>query len=142
MVDLETGKVVTTQEIAENPDAFNDKARFRSRPLSTTVEIQPDGSKLYFAECIVPKPYFENAQQEKFYMDNLTKMFGVRIPTEDKRSMIALKVVDFVDSSKLNNIIVPQFVHMLAGSDFDIDSLFGRMMSYYKNGKGNFSGIS
>ena len=139
MVDLETGAVVTTQEIAENPDAFKDQARFRSRPLSTTVEIQADGSKLYFVECIVPKPYFENAQQEAFYMKNLTKMFGVRIPTEDKRSMIALKVVDFVDSSKLNNIIVPHFVHMLAGSDFDIDSLFGRMMSYYKNGRGNFS---
>jgi DNA-directed RNA polymerase beta subunit len=86
----------------------------------------------------MPKPLFENKQQEQFYKDNLTKMFGVRIPTEDKRSMLVLKVVDYVDSSKLNNIIVPQFVHMLSGSDFDIDSLFGRMKSYYKTAKKNY----
>jgi hypothetical protein len=139
MVDTLTGDVVTTQQIGENPDAYKDKGRFKSRPLTVTSEVQEDGTTLYFAEAIVPKPYFENAQQEKFYMDNLRKMFATRIPTEDKRSMVALKIVDFVDSSKLNNIIVPQFVHMLSGSDFDIDSLFGRMMSYYKNGKNEYA---
>lgn len=139
MVDTETDTVITTEEVSKNPEKYSDTTRYKSRPLSVTVEIQPDGSKLYFAEVIMPKPIFENKQQEKFYMDNLTKMFGVRIPTEDKRSMIALKVVDFVDSSKQNNIIVPQFVHMLSGSDFDIDSLFGRMKSFYKNGKNDYA---
>ena len=139
IVDTQTGEVITTQAYAENPKAYGDTSRFRSRPLGISVEIQEDGSKLYFVECILPKPFFANAQQEAFYMQNLIKMFGVRIPTEDKRSMIALKVVDFVDSSKMNNIIVPHFIHLLAGSDFDIDSLFGRMMSYYENGKGNYS---
>ena len=139
IVDTQTGEVITTQAYAENPKAYGDTSRFRSRPLGISVEIQEDGSKLYFVECILPKPFFANAQQEAFYIQNLTRMFGVRIPTEDKRSMIALKVVDFVDSSKMNNIIVPHFIHLLAGSDFDIDSLFGRMMSYYENGKGNYS---
>ena len=139
IVDTQTGEVITTQAYAENPKAYGDTSRFRSRPLGINVEIQEDGSKLYFVECILPKPFFANAQQEAFYIQNLTRMFGVRIPTEDKRSMIALKVVDFVDSSKMNNIIVPHFIHLLAGSDFDIDSLFGRMMSYYENGKGNYS---
>jgi hypothetical protein len=139
LFDTQENRVITTQEIGENPQAFEDTRRFKSRPLGISVEEQADGTKLYYVEAIVPKPFFENAQQEQFYMDNLTRMFGVRIPTEDKRSMIALKVVDFTDSSKMNNIIVPHFVHLLAGSDFDIDSLFGRMMSYYKNGKGNYS---
>jgi hypothetical protein len=139
IVDAQTGEVITTQAYAENPKAYGDTSRFKSRPLGISVEIQEDGSKLYFVECILPKPFFANAQQEAFYIQNLTRMFGVRIPTEDKRSMIALKVVDFVDSSKMNNIIVPHFVHLLAGSDFDIDSLFGRMMSYYENGNGNYS---
>jgi hypothetical protein len=138
LVDPVTNQVITTEEYATNPEAFKGR-NLRSRPLTTSVEIQADGSKLYFVEAIIPKPFFENEQQERFFKENLTKMFGVRIPTEDKRSMIAIKVVDYVDSSKLNNIIVPQFVHMLSGSDFDIDSLFGRMMSYYKNGKGNYS---
>jgi hypothetical protein len=139
LFDTQENRVITTQEIGENPDLYQDKTRFKSRPLGVSVEMQADGSKLYYVEAIVPKPFFENAQQEQFYMENLTKMFGVRIPTEDKRSMIAIKVVDFTDSSKLNNIIVPHFIHLLAGSDFDIDSLFGRMMSYYKNGRGNYS---
>lgn len=139
IVDTQTGTVITTQAYAENPEAYKDQSRFRSRPLGISIEVQEDGSKLYYVECILPKPFFANAQQEAFYIKNLTKMFGVRIPTEDKRSMIALKVVDFVDSSKMNNIIVPHFVHLLAGSDFDIDSLFGRMMSYYENGKGNYA---
>lgn len=138
MVDTVTNQVITTEEVSLNPELYSDETRYKSRPLSVSVEIQPDGSKLYFAEVIMPKPYFENKQQEQFYMDNLTKMFGVRIPTEDKRSMLAFKVVDFVDSSKLNNIIVPQFVHMLSGSDFDIDSLFFRMKSYYKNSKNDY----
>jgi hypothetical protein len=138
LVDPQTNEVITTEEYANNPDAFKDR-KLRSRPLSITTEIQEDGSKLYFVEAIIPKPFFENEQQETFFKENLTKMFGVRIPTEDKRSMIAIKVVDYVDSSKLNNIIVPHFVHLLSGSDFDIDSLFGRMMSYYKNGIGNYN---
>ena len=139
IVDTQTGEVITTQAYAENPKAYGDTSRFRSRPLGISIEEQEDGSKLYYVECILPKPFFANAQQEAFYIQNLTRMFGVRIPSEDKRSMIALKVVDFVDSSKMNNIIVPHFIHLLAGSDFDIDSLFGRMMSYYENGKGNYS---
>ena len=138
LVDPQTNEVITTEEYGNNPDAYKGR-NLRSRPLSVTTEIQEDGSKLYLVEAIIPKPFFENEQQETFFKENLTKMFGVRIPTEDKRSMIAIKVVDYVDSSKLNNIIVPHFVHLLSGSDFDIDSLFGRMMSYYKNGIGNYN---
>lgn len=139
MVDIKTNTVITTEEVSKNPEKYSDTTKYKSRPLSVSVEIQPDGTKLYYAEVIMPKPYFENKQQEKFYMENLTKMFGTRIPTEDKRSMMVFKVVDFVDSSKMNNIIVPQFVHMLSGSDFDIDSLFFRMKSYYKNGKNEYA---
>ena len=139
MVDIETNTVIRTEEVSKNPEKYNDTAKYKSRPLSVSVEIQPDGTKLYYAEVIMPKPYFENKQQEQFYMENLTKMFGTRIPTEDKRSMMVFKVVDFVESSKMNNIIVPQFVHMLSGSDFDIDSLFFRMKSYYKNGKNEYA---
>jgi len=138
LVDPATNQVITTEEYAANPEAFKDR-KLRSRPLGVSIETQADGSKIYFVEAIMPKPFFENQQQEAFYKQNLTKMFATRIPTEDKRSMIVIKVVDYVDSSKMNNIIVPHFVHLLSGSDFDIDSLFGRMMSYYKNGKGNYN---
>lgn len=136
LADVETNKVVTTETYASNPSLFdNNPTKFKRRSLGVTVEEQPDGSMIYYVECIVPKPFFENEKHKIFWLKNLTKSIGTRVPTEDKRSMVVLKVVDFMDSSKMNNIIVPQFVHLLAGSDFDIDSLYRRMLAHYKNGK-------
>lgn len=131
----ENNNVIPTEEVKRNPEKYS---TYKTRNLGVQVE-EVNGVKTYFVEAIFPMPVFENNKHKQFYMQNLTKMFGVRIPTEDKRSMIAIKAVDFVDSSKLNNVIVPHLVHILSGSDFDIDSLFGQMFSYYKNAADNYS---
>ena len=132
------GNVITTDEYKKNTAKYNDPNEYTVRPLGVSVEIdEKTGEKTYWTEAIVPMPSFETEEQKQWYMDNMRKAFGTRIPTEDKRSMIALKIVDFVDSSKLNTVIVPQYVHILAGSDFDIDSLFGQMYSTYTNAKGS-----
>lgn len=120
-----------------DPLHYEDNPEFRTRPLSVSIEVDPDtGMKTYWTEAIVPMPDFKNNADRQFYKEKMTKMFATRIPTEDKRSMIAMKVVDFVDSSKLNSVIVPQYIHILSGSDFDIDSLFGQMLATYRNAKG------
>ena len=138
--DTETGKVITTEDIRRSPATYSDRTRYKARPLTTSIEVDPvTGQKIYWVEAIMPKPFFENKAHQDFYMEQLNKMFGVRIPTEDKRSMVAIKVVDFSDSAKMNNIIVPHFVHLLSGSDFDIDSLFGQMLAFYRNGSGQYS---
>lgn len=129
--------VIPTEEVAKDPVKYSG-TDYRTRSLSVSVE-EKNGQKVYMAEVILPKPYFDNPQQEEFYMNELREMFAVRIPTEDKRSMIAFKVVDFIDSSKLNNVIVPQFVHTLAGSDFDIDSLFTQSFAFYKDARGLYN---
>jgi len=134
--NMETGDVIFTEEIARDPSKYSDKTRYKARPLTTSYDAE---TNTYWAEVIIPKPQFENAEHEAFWKENISKMFGTRIPTEDKRSMVALKVVDFVDGAKSNNIIVPHFVHMLSGSDFDIDSLFGQMYAHYRNGAGKYS---
>ena len=141
VLENEDGTVVTTDEYQNNPGAY---PNVKDRPLTVHIEnIYNDAgeviSKRYLAECILPKQFFKNKQQEQFYLDNLTEMFALRIPTEDKRSMIALKVVDYVDSSNLNTIVVPQFIHLLAGSDFDIDSLYGQTYAHYVNVIGNYN---
>jgi hypothetical protein len=133
VLEDENGDVITTEQYRKNPSAYG---IVKSRPLGVTVE-EKNGVKTYFVEAIMPKPLFKNKQHEKFYMDNLTKMFGVRIPTEDKRSMVAIKVVDFIDSSNLNGVIVPHFVHLLAGSDFDVDALYGQTFAHYFDLSGN-----
>jgi ribonuclease HI len=123
-------KVIPTHLYKADPSAY---PNVRSRSLKTTVETDEKGVKTYFMEVMVPRPKFEIREHEKFYMEYLTKMFGTRVPTEDKRSMVALKVVDFIDSSNATGIIVPHAVHMLSGSDFDVDALYGQMKAFYKS---------
>ena len=129
MTDMD-GNIIRSEDYRRNPARY---PNVKTRPLGVSVETNADGTKTYFVEAIVPKPQFRNKEHEEFYMKHLTKMFTTRIPTEDKRSMIVLKAVDFIDSANLNGIIVPHFVHLLAGSDFDVDSLYGQTLAHYFN---------
>lgn len=141
VLEDENGEVVTTEQYKENPSKYRN---VKSRPLGVRIEAEYNDkgdivNKKYFVECILPKQFFRTKQQEDFYMENLREMFALRIPTEDKRSMIVLKVVDYIDSSNLNTIIVPQFIHLLSGSDFDVDSLYGQTYAHYMNAAGVYS---
>jgi hypothetical protein len=141
VLENEDGEVVTTEDYKNNPERY---PNVKSRPLGVRIEAKYDSngeliSKKYFVECILPKQFFRSQQQEDFFMENLREMFALRIPTEDKRSMIVLKVVDYVDSSNMNTIVVPQFIHLLAGSDFDVDSLYGQTYAHYINAAGDYA---
>ena len=57
--------------------------------------------------------------------------FATRIPTEGKRSMMVCKIVDYMDEAYGNGIVIPFQLHMLAGSDFDIDSLYAYKYDTY-----------
>lgn len=137
--DIDTGRVIPMEEYEANPEAYN----VRTRPLSVTQEdsIDADGNPVttYFAEVILPKPLIDNPQFVEFYQNYLTKMFATRIPTEDKRSMIVIKVVDFLDASNMNGVVVPHFIHLLAGSDFDIDTLYVHSKAYYTDMAGMYN---
>lgn len=121
------GFVVTTEEYAADPDKYPNAV---PSELGVSVE-EKDGVNTYFVEAIIPKPFFKSRAEERFWKANLSKFFGTRIPTEDKRSMVVIKVVDFMDSSQMNSIVVPHIVHALAGSDFDVDALYYRTQAYY-----------
>jgi hypothetical protein len=137
--DINTGKVITTEEYEANPDAYD----VRVRPLSVESEVtlDEDGNEVttYYAEVMLPKPLVNNPEFLEFYQNYLTKLYATRIPTEDKRSMIVLKVVDYIDSSNMNGIVVPHFIHLLAGSDFDIDTLYAHAKSYYTDMAGMYN---
>ena len=124
---------IFTEEYKRNPQLY---PNVRQRPLGISIE-EKNGKKVYWIECIVPRPIYENPRQLAKYKDEMLKMFATRIPTEDKRSMIALKVVDYMDSANMTGIIVPQIVHILSGSDLDIDTLYTQQYSFYKNFNGN-----
>jgi len=132
LVDM-YGNTIFTEDYKNNPGNYQGVT---SRPLGITIE-EKNGKKVYFIECIVPRPVYNDPKKLAKYKEEMLKMFGTRIPTEDKRSMVALKVVDYMDSANMSGIIVPQVVHILAGSDLDIDTLYTQQYSFYKNFNGD-----
>ena len=103
------------------------------------VETFQDG--IAYFECYAPVP---NAQFEKLitredgtYMsieeikekapkvwESMSQIIGYRIPTEDKYSMLPLKIVGFVPKAAGQVIMMPQEITYLTGSDFDIDKMY------------------
>ena len=56
--------------------------------------------------------------------DDLRKLIGYRIPTEDKYSMAPLYIKGFLPVQNGSAIMLPAEITKLAGSDFDIDKLY------------------
>ena len=86
--------------------------------------------EFYTSEAIMPRWYgnFKHIPEE------LRLQFGVRIPTQDKQSSVAIEWVSTLGPEKGNSIIVPKEIIYLSGSDFDIDKLFTQRKSgYFKN---------
>jgi len=68
--------------------------------------------------------------------DAFAKMFAVRIPSQDKHSALATKVVDFLPSSYGSTAIFSKELIEISGADFDIDKVYTQMKQWYiKNGK-------
>lgn len=55
---------------------------------------------------------------------SMSQMIGYRIPTEDKYSMIPMKIVGFVPKFAGEVLMLPQEITALTGSDFDIDKIY------------------
>jgi len=87
----------------------------------------------YYSECMLPPFVKEFIKTDEagniIYIDpkqaeNVLKMFGIRIPTQDKHSMMSLKVVGWLPVEYGSVGIFPKQVVLLSGADFDIDSMF------------------
>lgn len=129
LYDTETGEIITGKMQDENPEMYKSE-RYQTRPLGVDVEVI-NGQKVYTIEVIIPEPLAENESERQLYLEKLNKFFSTRIPTEDKRSMVVAKVVDYMDASYRNSIVVPQLVHILAGSDLDVDKLYSHIFAHY-----------
>lgn len=56
--------------------------------------------------------------------ENVLKLVGYRVPTEDKYSMLPLKIKGFLPQNAGSTMLVPSDYIVLAGWDYDIDKLF------------------
>lgn len=78
-----------------------------------------DGTMMSFKEA---EAIFKDKQPEVWR--ELTEVIGYRIPTEDKYSILPLKIVGFVPKAAGEVIMMPKEITLLTGSDFDIDKLY------------------
>ena len=124
----ENGNIVRESEYEANPGKY---VNTTSRPLQIVSEVK-NGITYYYAEAKVSKPsWIKTKADEKLFFDKMNLMMGVRIPTEDKRSMIALKIVDFIDETHGNVMVTPTHMMLLSGWDFDVDKLFVQSKASY-----------
>ena len=74
----------------------------------------------------------EEVQQKlpKEVWKSMSEVIGYRIPTEDKYSMLPLKIMGFVPKAAGQVIMMPQEITYLTGSDFDIDKMYIMLKSF------------
>lgn len=96
-----------------------------------------DGS-IKGAECFLPayskkfyEPLLKRSEDGSYYYldidelpEELRKIVGYRIPTEDKYSMMPLIIKGFLPQQNGSSIMLPADITTIAGSDFDVDKMF------------------
>lgn len=143
-----TWKVVTDAEIRANPAAYSnaidwstqDEYARRYEGLQVGDIIVDDLRHNYpkydengnylgqFSECLIPAHY-------KDVMDKIPEalrfMFGIRIPSDDKHSYVALEYVDTLPAQYGSVGVFPQEIIEISGMDFDIDKMYIEMAATY-----------
>ena len=127
------GNIVTMDDFKNNPIE-----NYTTRDL----EVKYDSDKnCYYAECVIsPQTAYRYGLKPGDTIPvnkKLLESIGTRIPTQEKSSMVYLKVVDYLPVEKGNSIILPFEIMYYSGADFDIDSLFTQTYETYENEDGN-----
>ena len=118
--------------------------------LDLVTKLDENGKmRLVEVECKLPwssRKYFEPFMDDNGNIDvqkikdsgneDLLKMIGYRIPTEDKYSMLPLKVTGFLPFNGGGSIMLPWEITTIAGSDFDVDKLYVMMPEFKTTNEG------
>ena len=117
--------------------------------LKLEYETTKDGKKRLSAiQCYLPaysrkfyEPFLKEVRKDgntyyeldvkKLQEAGLDKLIGYRIPTENKYSIIPLKVMGFLPQQNGSAIMLPAEITAIAGSDFDIDKMFLMIPEFY-----------
>ena len=96
--------------------------------LRHNVPEYDDNGKIIgrYAEFMMPPHFMEdmNLKPGDPIPDWIAKIFGVRIPSQDKHSFISLKLVDFMPAYYGSTAVFPHELIEISGADFDIDKLY------------------
>lgn len=100
-----------------------------NKSVKLGVEKVPiNGEDVYYVDTVIApwetRFYDENGMIDINKLDDEARtMFGIRIPTEGKQSMVVARVVGFLPGGS-SQCIMPDFLVTKTGWDFDIDSIY------------------
>ena len=108
--------------------------------------IEENQHSVAYFECYAPVPTEEMASallksdgsymtpqeaiEKNIITEEMLKAIGYRIPTEDKYSIIPIKIKGFVPKAAGEVVIMPKEITSLTGSDFDIDKMYIMFKSF------------
>lgn len=124
------GKEITyRQYIKENPNGNEEKFN-----AWRDEQIKSGNLSVAYLECYMPaysedmiKAYIDPKTGEidiNKIPDNLKQLIGYRIPTENKYSILPLKIKGFLPQYYGSSIMMPAEITTMTGSDFDIDKMY------------------
>lgn len=102
--------------------------------LHIVFEGEGANKRIKYIECYMPaysKEFFEGLMQEGTHELDISKLpedlrraVGYRVPTENKYSMVPLRIKGFLPQQNGSAIMLPAEITKIAGSDFDVDKLY------------------
>ena len=102
--------------------------------LHVVFEGEGDNKRIKYLECYMPaysRKFYEPLMKEGTHElditklpEDLRKLIGYRVPTEDKYSMAPLYIKGFLPQQNGSAIMLPAEITTLSGSDFDVDKMY------------------
>lgn len=102
--------------------------------LHVVFEGEGENKRIKYLECYMPaysREFYEPLMKEGTHEldinklpEDLRKLIGYRVPTEDKYSMAPLYIKGFLPQQNGSAIMLPTEITTLSGSDFDVDKMY------------------
>lgn len=102
--------------------------------LHVVFEGEGENKRIKYLECYMPaysREFYEPLMKEGTHElditklpEDLRKLIGYRVPTEDKHSMAPLYIKGFLPQQNGSAIMLPAEITTLSGSDFDVDKMY------------------
>lgn len=102
--------------------------------LHIVFEGEGKNKRIKYLECYMPaysRDFYEPLMNPVTHQldvtklpDDLRKLIGYRVPTEDKYSMAPLYIKGFLPQQNGSAIMLPAEITTLSGSDFDVDKMY------------------
>lgn len=124
--------------------------------LHVVFEGEGENKRIKYLECYMPaysREFYEPLMKEGTHEldinklpEDLRKLIGYRVPTEDKYSMAPLYIKGFLPQQNGSAIMLPAEITTLSGSDFDVDKMYIMLPEFkidkydYKRAKQDFKG--